>query len=139
MTMKVREKVKKTVAHTHWRMSTHPPTSCAMSGQSVGQWFSTFFGWRHIFHTIIFGDTFLCQNTCLSDKFACSLLKMISQNNLATHWRKLVTHKCVATPCLRNTGAGIQGSEVRQLEFYLATTHIVLLSVFILCTEIKTY
>jgi hypothetical protein len=29
------------------------------------QWFSTFFGWRHIFHKIIFGDTFLGQNTMI--------------------------------------------------------------------------
>ncbi len=70
----------------------------------TNQWFSTFFGWRHIFHTIIFGDTFLSQNACLSDKFVCSFLKLMSQNNFATHWRKPATHKCVATPYLRNTG-----------------------------------
>ncbi len=75
----------------------------------LGQWFSNFFGWRHMFHTIIFDDTFLSQipwTSCLSDKFACYFLKMISQNNSATHWRKLVTHKWVAKPCLRNTDLG---------------------------------
>ncbi len=82
-----------------------------LSQNTLGQWFSTFFSWRHILHTIIFSDTFLSQNTCVSDKFACSFLKMISQNNLATHWRKLVTHKCVATSCLRNTALGSLGWE----------------------------
>jgi hypothetical protein len=68
-------------------------------------WFSTFFGWRHIFYTIIFGDTFLSENTCVSDKFACSFIKMKSQNNLATQCRKFAAHECVATPCLRTTAS----------------------------------
>ncbi len=34
---------------------------------------------------------------------------MKSLNNLATNWRKLATHKCVATPCLINTDLEFSG------------------------------
>jgi hypothetical protein len=77
---------------------------------SLDQWFSAFFGWRHIFHELFLATHFwdkILRPLYLNHKFARYFLKMISRNNLATHWRKLVTHKRVATPCLRNTAPDI--------------------------------
>ena len=54
--------------------------------------------------------------------------KMKSQNYLATHWMKLVTHKCVAAPHLRTTGLdhrhltyqNISYDKLAEHDFYLS-------------------
>ncbi len=93
----------------------------------LDQWFSTFFSLRHLFtlnyflqHTQFLKHTKLIayimfareQNpnihsydTKFSVKrcFQMFLIYKIQDFFLATHWRFLATHKCVATPSLRNT------------------------------------
>ncbi len=64
-------------------------------------WLATHFFKNYFFMTHFHAKK--SRSTCLCDKFLWSFLKIISENFLAKLWRKFATHKCVATPCLRNT------------------------------------
>ncbi len=88
---------------------------------TLGQWFSTCFRWRHTFlrkknwrHIKNVQTTVLYRQVA---NYIYQKLEVKVLNYLATHQEKLATHKCVATPWLRTTALGGQQSGIHAFYF----------------------